>query len=97
MNINAKLMLAQTIVDIDGAYAPSTIRSYKTSFERFIQFCEDREVYALPADPQSVARYISHLTTRGLKSSSIRIMVAAISSIHKLNLLNDPVIPPQVN
>ena len=89
-------MLAQTIVDIDGAYAPSTVRAYKASFERFIQFCENHELDALPAGSQDVARYISHLTASGLKSSSIRIMVAAISSIHKLTLLSDPTQHPTV-
>jgi integrase len=36
------------------------------------------------------------LTKSGLKSSSIRIIVAAISSIHKLNLLDDPTQHPTV-
>lgn len=96
MNITAKQLLAKTIIDIDGAYAPSTIRAYKTSFERFIQFCEGHKVDALPADPTIVAQYISKLTASGLKSSTIRIMVAAIASIHKLNLLNDPTQHPLV-
>lgn len=39
MNPTAKEMLAQTINAIEGAYAPSTIRAYKTNFERFIRFC----------------------------------------------------------
>lgn len=89
-------MLVQTVANIEGAYAPSTIRSYKSNFERFIQFCEDIEVSPLPAEPQDVARYISKLTASGLKSASIRIIVAAISSIHKLNLLNDPTQHPIV-
>jgi site-specific recombinase XerD len=92
----AKKMLHQTIVSIEGAYAPSTIRAYQSNFERFIQFCEDCDGSPLPAEPQNVARYISRQTNSGLKSSSIRIMVAAISSIHKLNLLNDPTQHPTV-
>jgi hypothetical protein len=48
----AKEILAQTVVTIEGAYAPSTIRSYKTNFERFIQFCEDSEASPLPAESQ---------------------------------------------
>ena len=86
VTMNAREILTKTIENIDGAYAPSTIRAYKTSFERFIQFCDDYQVNALPANPPNVAQYISKLTTGGLKSSTIRIMVAAISSIHKLNL-----------
>lgn len=93
---NAKEMLNQTITEIDGAYAPSTIRSYQSSFARFIQFCEEVNLSPLPAEPQSIAQYISKLTSSGLKSSSIRIIVAAISSIHKLNLLSDPTQHPAV-
>lgn len=90
MNITANELLNETLISIDGAYAPSTIRAYRTSFERFIEFCDEADINPLPAEPQNVARYISKLTASGLKSSSIRIIVAAISSIHKLNLLNDP-------
>jgi len=96
MNFTANELLNETLISIDGAYAPSTIRAYKTSFERFILFCENSKVSHLPAEPQEVARYISTLTASGLKSSSIRIIVAAISSIHKLSLLNDPTQHPTV-
>jgi site-specific recombinase XerD len=96
ITMNANQILTETVEKIDGAYAPSTIRSYRANFERFIQFCEDRDANALPADPQNVAQFISKLTASGLKSSSIRIIVAAISSIHKLNLLNDPTQHPMV-
>jgi len=96
VTMNANEILTETIEKIDGAYAPSTIRSYRTNFERFIQFCEDHDANALPAEPQEVARYISTLTESGLKSASIRVIVAAISSIHKLSLLNDPTQHPMV-
>lgn len=89
-------ILENTVRKIKGAYAPSTVRAYKSSFERFIQFCEECKVPALPANPENVALYISQLTTSGLKSSSIRIIVASISSIHKLNLLDDPTQHPTV-
>jgi site-specific recombinase XerD len=96
MNPTANKLLEETLVLIDGAYAPSTIRAYKTNFEQFIHFCEDGFVSPLPAEPQDVARYISKLTGSGLKSSSIRISIAAISSIHKLNSLDDPTQHPTV-
>ena len=94
--LNSSTILNITIEKIEGAYAPSTIRAYKTNFERFIQFCEKLNVDALPANPSNVAQYIAQLTKSGLKSSSIRIAVASISSIHKLNLLNDPTQHPTV-
>jgi len=92
----ANEILSQTIESIEGAYAPSTIRAYKSNFEKFISFCGHSDATPLPAEPGNVARFISHLAKSGLKSSSIRITVASISSIHKLNLLNDPTQHPIV-
>lgn len=92
----ANQQLMGTLKRIDGAYAPSTIRAYRANFERFIQFCEKLNIDALPASPSEVADYIARLTKSGLKSSSIRIAVASISSIHKLNCLSDPTQHPDV-
>jgi site-specific recombinase XerD len=89
-------ILNKTIEKIEGAYAPSTIRAYRANFERFIEFCEKQGSSRLPANPFDIASYIAQLTKSGLKSSSIRIAVASISSIHKLNLLNDPKQHPEV-
>jgi integrase len=86
----ATKLLKGTLIRIDGAYAPSTIRAYKTNFERFINYCETVSSPALPADPETVAKYIKTLTKSGLKSASIRLAVASISTIHKLNELHDP-------
>jgi site-specific recombinase XerD len=94
--LNSSTILNKTIEKIDGAYAPSTIRAYKANFERFIRFCEKLNIDALPASPSDVAHYIAQLTKSSLKSSSIRIAVASISSIHKLNLLSDPTQHPDV-
>ena len=94
--LNSSTILNITIEKLDGAYAPSTIRAYKANFERFIQFCESLNIDALPASSSNVAQYIAQLTKSGLKSSSIRIAVASISSIHKLNLLDDPTQHPTV-
>ena len=96
MHPTANQQLMETLIRIDGAYAPSTIRAYKANFERFIEFCEKRNIDALPANPSDVALYIAQLTKSGLKSSSIRIAVASISSIHKLNQLGDPTQHPDV-
>jgi len=96
MNTTANELLKKTLIKIEGAYAPSTIRAYRANFERFIEFCENLKSCALPAGPENVANYVSYLTKSGLKSSSIRIAVASISSVHKLNSLNDPTQHPDV-
>ncbi len=90
MNITAKEKLLETLIRIDGAYAPATIRAYKSNFERFIEFCDQEKIVALPANQETVASYIRDLSNGKLKSASIRIAVASISAIHRLNEYSDP-------
>ncbi len=90
MNITAINVLKETIKRIDGAYAPATIRAYRSNFERFIEFCDQENIEALPANQETVANYIRHLSNGKLKSATIRIAVASISAIHRLNEYSDP-------
>lgn len=96
MNTTAKELLTETMRRIDGAYSPSTIRAYKANFERFIEFCESIQASSIPANSKDIATYIALLSKSRLKSASIRIAIAAISSIHKLNQFNDPTQHPDV-
>ena len=95
-NIIPKEILLETISRIDGAYAPATIRAYMANFERFIEFCESKNVLALPANKSDVADFIRYLSDNELKSASIRIAVASISAIHRLNEAPDPTTQPDV-
>jgi len=95
MNHTARDLLQATIKKIDGAYAPSTIRAYKSNFENFIRFCDENNTSALPASNEIVAIYIKKLSNH-LRSSSIKIAIASIAAVHNLNLLNDPTQHPDV-
>jgi site-specific recombinase XerD len=86
----------ETIKRIDGAYAPSTIRAYKSNFEKFIAFCNRENADSLPSDRVNVANYIKYLAEGKLRSASIRIAVASISAMHRLNELYDPTTHPDV-
>ena len=94
--INSLDRLTQTLQKIQGAYAPSTIRAFKSDLENFIAYCSKEDQVALPSTPASVANFIEHLTTQKLSSSYIRRIVASISTIHKLNRFNDPTQDPDV-
>jgi site-specific recombinase XerD len=96
MNHTAKELLKKTAEKIEGAYAPATIRAYKSNFENFIKYCEEIKQDALPANPETVVTFIQKISDGQLKSSSIRIAIASIASIHKLNRYNDPVNGPDV-
>jgi site-specific recombinase XerD len=92
----ASKLLQETIVKIDGAYAPSTIRAYRADFSDFIDFCRDRNAKALPAQPHLVVQYIAGLTGSGRSSASIRRALCGLSAIHRLNRFEDPTKDPDV-
>lgn len=96
MNNTARNCLQATIKKIEGAYAPATIRAYKSNFENFIKYCEEINQEALPASSEIVVSFIKSISDGRLKSASIRIAVASIATIHRLNRLNDPVNDPDV-
>ena len=96
INDTAKEILIKTVEKIEGAYAPSTIRAYRSNFEAFIKYCDENNVTALPAQPEIVAQYIIKLSDGRLKSSSIKIAVASIAAIHNLNSVTDPTQHPDV-
>jgi site-specific recombinase XerD len=96
MNNTARNCLQATIKKIEGAYAPATIRAYKSNFENFIKFCEGINQESLPATSEDVVSFIKSISDGRLKSASIRMAVASIATIHRLNRLNDPVNDPDV-
>jgi len=96
INDTAKEILIKTVEKIEGAYAPSTIRAYRSNFEVFIKYCDENNVLALPAHSETVAQYIRKLSDGHLKSSSIKIAVASIAAIHNLNSISDPTQHPEV-
>jgi site-specific recombinase XerD len=93
---HSRTILIKTVEKIEGAYAPSTIRAYRSNFESFIKHCDENNVTALPAYPKTVAQYIRKLSDGQLKSSSIKIAVASIAAIHNLNSIADPTQHPDV-
>jgi site-specific recombinase XerD len=87
---NQKELLEVTLKRIDGAYAPETIRAYKGSFTNFIKYCEAENLDALPADPFTVANYVTHLSENKTHSATRRRSIEAIATIHKLNNFDTP-------
>ena len=96
MNDTARNSLQATIKKIEGAYAPATLRAYKSNFENFIKYCEEINEEALPASSEVVVSFIKSISDGRLKSASIRIAIASIATIHKLNRFNNPVNDPDV-
>lgn len=82
--------LQRLLANIDGAYAPNTLRAFRADFEEFIHFCEKLKYEALPAKPETVAKFIDEVTEQELASASIRRKIVSIGSVHRLLELPDP-------
>ena len=83
-------ILRQTLQRIEGAYAPATIRAFKADFNTFIAYCGEHQTTPLPAHPATVSSYIDQLNSGKFTSAYIRRILVSISTIHKLNRLEDP-------
>jgi site-specific recombinase XerD len=85
----------QKLVDTARAYAdasksPNTRRAYKSDWKAFTGWCRTWGFEALPARPEVVAMFVSHLAGSGKKVSSISRMLVSISQAHKFAGLDSP-------
>jgi len=96
IRIDPRELLANTLEKIEGAYAYASIRAYRADFNAFIQFCEDHNEESLPALPLVIANFITKLTNSKRSSAGIRRAICGISTIHKLNRMDDPTKDPDV-
>ena len=95
-NNSASEILAQTINRIQGAYAPSTIRAYRSDFTEYISYCDANGLDVSPPNPVTLADFIAHVAEKNRSSASIRRAVAGISTIFRLNRMPDPSKDPEV-
>ncbi len=66
---------------IQDAKAKNTIRAYTSDWKDFTDWCKIQRHESLPATPETVALYITHLA-RGLKTSTIQRRISSISQAH---------------
>jgi site-specific recombinase XerD len=90
MNDTCLEQLRTLLLHIDGAYAPNTLRAYKSDMLEFIAYCDKTGACPLPAAPKTVAEFLMQTVPQGIKSSTIRRKVSSISAIHRLTSLDDP-------
>ena len=75
---------------IEGAYAPNTLRAYRTDMLDFIAYCQERNLQAIPADPADIASFLESEAEKDLRCATLRRKVASISAVHRLSDLADP-------
>ena len=79
-----KALQNQTLNNLKSSKAINTIRAYRSDFKDFSAFCAKNNLKFLPADTKIVALYLTYLSSKGAKISTLRRRLVSIGVIHKL-------------
>jgi len=79
-----KALQEETILNLKSSKAVNTVRAYKSDFSDFGLFCAKNGFKSLPSEPKIVSLYLTHLSTRDVKMSTLKRRLVSIGVIHKL-------------
>ena len=79
-----KALHEETLNNLKNSKAINTIRAYKSDFKDFGSFCIKHSFKALPTEPKIVALYLTYLSGKDAKISTLRRRLVSISIMHKL-------------
>jgi site-specific recombinase XerD len=81
---NIKALQQETILNLQNSKADNTIRAYKSDFSDFDLFCAKNGFKSLPSEPKIVSLYLTYLSTKEVKMSTLKRRLVSIGVIHKL-------------
>ena len=79
-----KALQKETLLNLQSSKANNTVRAYKSDFNDFGIFCAQNGFKSLPSDPKIVSLYLTHLSTKDVKMSTLKRRLVSIGVIHKL-------------
>tara|TARA_Y100000389_G_scaffold189462_1_gene213228 strand:- start:3833 stop:4789 length:957 start_codon:yes stop_codon:yes gene_type:complete len=79
-----KALQEETLLNLKSSKANNTIRAYKSDFNDFGLFCAKNGFKSLPSDPKIVSLYLTYLSTKDTKISTLKRRLVSIGVIHKL-------------
>ena len=79
-----KALQEETLLNLKSSKADNTVRAYKSDFNDFGLFCAQNGFKSLPSEPKIVSLYLTHLSTRDIKMSTLKRRLVSIGVIHKL-------------
>jgi len=79
-----KALQEETLLNLQNSKANNTVRAYKSDFNDFGIFCAQNGFKSLPSEPKIVSLYLTHLSTKDAKISTLRRRLVSIGVIHKL-------------
>ena len=81
---DVKVLQEETLINLQSSKASNTVRAYKSDFSDFGLFCAQNGFKSLPSEPKVVSLYLTHLSTKGAKMSTLKRRLVSIGVIHKL-------------
>ena len=79
-----KALKEETLLNLQNSKASNTVRAYKSDFNDFGLFCTQNGFKSLPSEPKVVSLYLTHLSTKEAKMSTLKRRLVSIGVIHKL-------------
>ncbi len=79
-----KALQEETLINLQSSKASNTVRAYKSDFSDFGLFCAKNGFKSLPSEPKVVSLYLTHLSTKDVKMSTLKRRLVSIGVIHKL-------------
>ena len=79
-----KALQEETLLNLQNSKANNTVRAYKSDFKDFGIFCSQNGFKSLPSEPKIVSLYLTHLSTKDAKMSTLKRRLVSIGVIHKL-------------
>jgi site-specific recombinase XerD len=79
-----KALQEETLLNLKNSKSNNTVRAYKSDFNDFGIFCSKNGFKSLPSEPKIVSLYLTHLSTKDAKMSTLKRRLVSIGVIHKL-------------
>ena len=79
-----KALQEETLLNLKNSKAINTVRAYKSDFNDFGLFCAKNGFKSLPSEPKIVSLYLTHLSTKSAKMSTLKRRLVSIGVIHRL-------------
>ena len=79
-----KALQEETLLNLKSSKAKNTIRAYKSDFNDFGLFCAQNGFKSLPSEAKIISLYLTQLSTKEVKFSTIKRRLVSIGVIHRL-------------
>ena len=79
-----KALQQETLLNLQSSKAKNTVRAYKSDFKDFELFCLQNGFKSFPSEPKIVSLYLTSLSTKNAKISTLKRRIVSIGIIHRL-------------